>query len=72
MIPTTTMVKGHPGICLHDLACGIKYPASRYLLTKARDLKVAFYTITIGMTEGALQTSLRLKTEHLRRNKDAL
>jgi len=68
----TTIVKGHPGIDLWDIACGLKYPSSRRLLTKARDLKVAFYTITMGISEGALHTSLRLQTDYLRRKKDAL
>jgi len=68
----TTIVKWHPGIYLHDIACGLKYPSSRRMLTKARDLKVSFYTITLEMSEGALHTSLRLQTEHLRRKRDAL
>lgn len=63
----TTIVKGHPGIYLHDIVCGLKYPSSRRLLTKTRDLKVAFYTITLEMSEGALHTSLRLQTDFLRR-----
>jgi len=67
MIPQTKIVKGHPGIDLWDIACGVKYPSSRRMLHKARDLKVAFYTITFEITEGALHTSLRLQTDYLRR-----